>query len=139
MPAKNADHDIVREALVADGWTITHDPLRIQFVGRGVYIDLGAERNALTAEKDGRRIAVEIQSFAGLSDVRNLQEAAGQYGMYRAVLRRVDPDRALYMAVERIVYDGILSEPLGQVTLTDLEIKLVVYDPDTRRVLRWIS
>jgi hypothetical protein len=22
MPAKNADHDIVREAVVADGWTI---------------------------------------------------------------------------------------------------------------------
>lgn len=139
MPAKNADHDIVREALVADGWTITHDPLRAQFAGRDVFIDLGAEQNALTAEKDGRRIAVEIQSFAGRSEVRNLQEAAGQYGMYRLVLRRSDPDRALFMAVAREVYDDILSEPLGQAMLAEFEIALLVYDSTTRRVLRWTS
>lgn len=29
MPAKNVYHDAVRDALVADGWTID-DPLRLQ-------------------------------------------------------------------------------------------------------------
>ncbi len=139
MPAKNADHDIVREALVADGWTITNDPLRLQYIGRDVFIDLAAERNAITAEKEGRRIAVEIQSFVGRSDVRNLQEAAGQYAMYRAVLRRLEPDRTLYMAVGRDVYDGILSEPLGEVTLADLDIKLIVYDQASGRIVRWTN
>jgi hypothetical protein len=139
MPAKNADHDIVREALVADGWTITADPLRIQFGGRDLFVDLAAEQVPLTAEKDGRRIAVEIQSFAGASDVRNLQEATGQYSVYRAVLRRVEPDRSLYMAVSREVYDEILSEPLGQAIVADYAIALIVYEPTTRRILRWTS
>jgi hypothetical protein len=139
MPAKNADHDLVCEALVADGWTITADPLRVQFGGRDLYIDLAAEQAALTAEKEGRRIAVEIQSFSGVSDVRNLQEAAGQFGMYRLVLRQSDPDRRLYMAVEGEVYNGILSEPLGQAMLAEFGIALLVYDPDTRRVVRWTN
>ena len=31
MPAKNIDHDAVRDALIADGWTITDDPLYVPF------------------------------------------------------------------------------------------------------------
>jgi hypothetical protein len=139
MSARNTDHDLVREALIADGWAITDDPLRMQFGGRALYVDLGAEQPALTAEKEGRRIAVEIQSFAGRSEVRNLQEAAGQYGMYKVVLRLVEPDRALYMAVEREVYDDILSEPLGQAVVAEFGIALLVYDPTTRRIVRWTS
>jgi hypothetical protein len=30
MPAKDIYHDTVKNALVKDGWTITHDPLRIR-------------------------------------------------------------------------------------------------------------
>lgn len=55
-----------------------------------------------------------VQSFADPSDVRSLQQAIGQYGMYRYILARTDPDRALYLAVHSEVYDGILSEQLGQ-------------------------
>src|SRR5947209_1105719 len=114
MPAKNVYHDGVVRALAADGWTITHDPLTVSFGGRDLFIDLGAERNALAAEKDGRKIAVEIQSFVGASSVRDLQEAVGQYGVYRAVLTETEPDRPLYLAVPRRVFDGLLSERFGQ-------------------------
>lgn len=30
MPAKDIFHDCVKHALIKDGWTITHDPLRIR-------------------------------------------------------------------------------------------------------------
>jgi hypothetical protein len=60
MPAKNIYHDGVARALIADGWTITHDPLTLSFGGKDLFVDLGAERAALAAEKEGRRIAVEI-------------------------------------------------------------------------------
>src|SRR5258708_33705788 len=55
-------HDAVRHALEKDGWTITHDPLTLSVGGRDIYVDLGAEK-PIAAEKEGRRIAVEIKSF----------------------------------------------------------------------------
>jgi hypothetical protein len=67
MPAKNVDHDAVIRALVADGWTITDDPLKLEYGDRNLYVDLGAESSAVGAEKSGRKIAVEIQSFLSAS------------------------------------------------------------------------
>jgi hypothetical protein len=43
MPARDKYHNIVRDALVRDGWTITHDPYRIAVAMKRVEIDLGAE------------------------------------------------------------------------------------------------
>jgi hypothetical protein len=31
MPARDLNHDIVRNALQKDGWTITHDPYVIDY------------------------------------------------------------------------------------------------------------
>ena len=139
MPARNLYHDAVVAALTADGWTITADPLRLQWPGRDVYVDLAAERNALTAEKAGRRIAVEVQTFAGPSDVQSLQHAVGQYGMYRYILSRTDPERELFMAVHADVADGILAEPLGQAMVDEFRVRVLVFDPATERVLRWTN
>jgi len=64
MPAKDLFHDCVRHALIHDGWTITHDPLRLNWGGKDLYVDLGAEQ-LMAAEKSGQRIAVEVKSFVG--------------------------------------------------------------------------
>lgn len=66
MPAKDKFHETVKTALVKDGWTITDDPLFIKFGGVEMYVDIGAEK-LIGAEKDGRKIAVEIKSFLGIS------------------------------------------------------------------------
>ncbi|HET6573435.1 MAG TPA: element excision factor XisH family protein [Fimbriiglobus sp.] len=139
MPAKNIHHDAVIAALVADGWTITDDPLYLSVEDRKLFVDLAAERNTIAAERDDKKIAVEVQSFAGGSAVRDLQEALGQYAMYRVILARQHPDRPLFMAVPRVVYDGILSEQLGRIVVADLNIRVLVFDPDLREVVRWIS
>jgi hypothetical protein len=139
MPAKNVDHDAVVAALKADGWTVTHDPLPLTVDERDLYVDLAAERPLIGAEKGSEKIAVEIQSFLNPSDVRNLQEALGQYILYRVILARQQPDRPLFLGVSEKVYDGILSEQLGQIVLTDLNVRVLVFDPTARRVVRWIS
>lgn len=136
MPARNVYHDAVVAALVADGWTITDDPLTLTIGDRNLFIDLGAE---LAAEKGGERIAVEVQTFPSLSVVSDLQDAIGQYVLYRSVLSRQQPDRPLFLAVPIKVYDGILSEPLGQMVMIDLNVRLLVFDPDRREVAQWIS
>ncbi len=58
--AKDIYHAHVVEALSADGWTITHDPLYLSFLGKKQYVDLGAERNLVSAEKGLVKIAVAI-------------------------------------------------------------------------------
>jgi XisH protein len=136
MAARNVHHDAVVEALVADGWTITDDPLKLSFGNRKVYVDIGAQR-AIGAEKGDRRIAVEVQSFLGLSEVHDLEGAIGQYVLYRTLLRVSEPDRALYMAVRPVVADGILAEPIGRLLLEEERIKVVVFDSAARRIVKW--
>ena len=86
MPAQDIYHDAVVRALTADGWMMTHDPLSLSYGGRDLYVDLGAERTTIAAECDGQKIAVEIKSFLESSPVRDLEEAVGQYQIYRTVL-----------------------------------------------------
>ena len=93
MPARNIHHDAAAAALSADGWTITDDPLTLTVGDRNLFVDLGAGRTGVAAEKAGERIAVEVQSFPSKSAVDDLQSALGQYLLYRVVLSRLQPDR----------------------------------------------
>lgn len=139
MPARNLYHDAVIRALTADGWTITHDPLTVSYGGKDLFIDLGAEQAALAAERDGRLIAVEVQSFLSPSPVRDLQEAVGQYDVYRAVLAEIEPNRTVYLAIPDRVYAGVLSERFGQMIVSRLQLRLLVFDERQGRVLQWIE
>lgn len=109
--AKDIYHDTVRTALEKDGWTITQDPLRLTIGGRGVYVDLGAEK-LIVAEREGRKIAVEIKSFIGASPVKDLEAALGQYILYEDILARNQPGRTLYLAVHEEVYLDFLLKRL---------------------------
>ncbi len=139
MPARNIYHDAVVRALTADGWTITDDPLTVSYGGKDLFVDLAAERPTIGAEREGRRIAVEIQSFLSRSDVRDLEEAIGQYEVYRVLLATNDPDRVLYLGVPRHFHEGLLSEPFGQLLLTRLRLRVLVFDEETERVHQWID
>lgn len=138
MPARNLYHDAVARALVAEEWTITDDPLTLSYGGRDLYVDLGAERVTIGAERNGERIAVEIHSFLNPSPVRDLEEAVGQYDIYRSILTDIGSDRQLFLAVPEHVYEGILAERLGQLIVTRLHIRLIVFDPQQERIVRWI-
>ena len=139
MSARNVYHAAVREALVADGWTITHDPLRLQVGSRRLYVDLAAEHDTLAAERSGQRVAVEVQSFLNDSDIENLHHAVGQYAVYRVLLGRSDPERVLYLAISDEVYNGVLSEELGRLVVAELGIRLLVFNPTSRRIVEWRS
>jgi hypothetical protein len=120
MPAKDTYHQTVKRALEADGWRITHDPFSIPIGHRNLFVDLGAEE-LIAAELAGRRIAVEIKSFQGPSEVRNLEEALGQYLLYVPFLRAHEPDRILYMAVPIGVYLSLFEEPIGREILIPMD------------------
>jgi hypothetical protein len=139
MPARNIYHAAVVRALTTDGWTITHDPYPLSFGGKDLFVDLGAEETTLAAEKEGRRIAVEIQSFLGRSPVRSLEEAVGQYAIYRLLLAEMDPDRLLYMAVSVGTHRGVLADQFGQLVVSGLNLHLIVFDEQQERIVQWIG
>src|SRR5687768_10427551 len=98
MPRKDQIHQAVKNALIKDGWTIVADPLVIAYDDVQAFADLGAERT-LAAEKEGRRIAVEIKTFPGASPVRDFEDALGQYTFYRELLSLAGSDYVLYLGV----------------------------------------
>ncbi len=130
MPQRDIYHDRVKRTLVADGWTITHDPYTIAFGVRYGFIDLGAERT-IAAERAGRKIAVEIKSFVGPSPVADLGAAVGQYLLYRSWLARTDPARELYLAVDTAAASDVFEDLSARV--------LLVVDIEHERIKAWRS
>lgn len=93
----------------------------------------------MAAEKEGRRIAVEIQSFLGRSPVRSLEEAVGQYEIYLLLLAATDPRRVLYMAISGGTYRGVLADQFGQLVVSGLNRHLIVFDERQERIVQWIG
>lgn len=137
MPQRDLHHQAVRNALVKDGWTITHDPLTVPFGLRRVYLDLGAER-LLAAERGSERIAVEVKSFVGVSEVADLENALGQFVLYRSVLARYEPERRLYLAVPSIAFEAILADDIGRAVREDTGMPIIVFDERKEIVQRWL-
>jgi hypothetical protein len=138
MPARDIYHDQVVHALIADGWKITHDPLRLELGSKDMYVDIGAEK-LLAAQKDQQKIAVEIKSFIGKSEVQDLRDAVGQYVFYEGVMNEVEPDRILYLAVPQSVFNDLFEEPIGQVTIKHAKLRIVIFDEKSEVIIRWIT
>lgn len=93
MARRDKIHFAVKNALIHDGWRITHDPFRLKYgQDATLEIDLGA-RKLLAAEKDELKIAVEVKSFLSPSLIKDFQNAVGQYEVYQAILEELEPDR----------------------------------------------
>lgn len=137
MRSRDIYHNTVKNALLKDGWTITHDPLRLEWGKKDLYVDLGAEQ-LIAAENAERKIAVEIKSFLGRSDIDDLEKALGQYILYYDIFSEREPERVLYVAIRNAVYTDLFQEPIGKLLLNKGRVKLIVFDPHTEVILKWI-
>lgn len=137
MPARDAYHDAVKQALVREGWAITDDPLHLKWGRKDMYVDLGASR-LLAAQKEECKIAVEIKTFRGRSEMDDLEKALGQYVLYFDVLTELQPERSLYLALPIWAYESLFEEPLGQLLLKNGRLRLIVFDPNQELIEQWI-
>jgi hypothetical protein len=138
MPAKDTFHDVVIAALLKDGWTITHDPYTLSFGTTNVYTDLGAER-PIAAQKGGEKIALEIKSFVGDSAIEELEIGLGQFVLYRMLMRRVEPDRTLLLAIPESAFKSLFEEPAGQRLIQEVGLKLAVFEPAKQEIVQWLK
>ncbi|NEP62062.1 MAG: fatty-acid synthase [Symploca sp. SIO2G7] len=137
MPARDIYHDTVRRALQKDGWTITHDPFPLQIGKKRLSADLGAER-LISADRGLQKIVVEVKSFVGPSDVKDLEQALGQYILYRQVLDEMGVKRTLYLAVPQATFNSVFKIELGQVLLKNQVVKLIVFNDTNEAIVKWI-
>lgn len=134
--AKDLLHGIVKEILILDGWTITHDPYQMKDYDPAWEVDFGAER-VIAAVRDKEKIAVEVKSFAETSFAHEFHGILGQYLDYRSGLKRLEPERQLYLAVPVEIWEtefqrvGIIN------AMNDYEVRAFIYDPITKSILQW--
>jgi XisH protein len=136
--AKDRYHQLVKNALIAEGWTVTDDPLYIPTLKRTLQVDIGAER-LIGAEKGTQKIAVEIKSFIGLSEIHEFYKALGQFNYYQLAIEDIQPERILYLAVPVDVYDTLFDEPLTHKVIERYHLKIIVYHVQNERIAKWIS
>ena len=138
MPQYDLYHETVKRALVKDGWVITDDPFTIEFKGLRLYADLGAEK-LFSAEKRDCKIVIEVKVFNSPSLVTELEKAVGQYGIYRTLLKRVSPERRLYLAIAQDIHQDFFRRPAIEEIITDQQIHLLVFEPKLEEIVEWIS
>ncbi|MCL1467038.1 XisH family protein [Argonema galeatum] len=134
--AKDVFHRAVRKGLEKEGWVITDDPLRIKAGGADMQIDLGAEK-VMAAERGEEKIAVEVKSFIGASNISEFHTAVGQFINYRVALEEQEPERILYLAVPIGVHRRFFFLPFVRTIVERFQITLITYDPVDEVILEW--
>ena len=101
-------------------------------------IDLAVE-TTIAAERDSEKIAVEIKSFIGDSDISSFHTALGQYLNYSQALEEQEPERIVYLAIPFETYQDFFQLPFIQRILRRHQVKLIIYDPKLEEIKQWIS
>lgn len=81
---------------------------------------------------------MKIKDFQRKSAIADLEQAVGQYVLYSLLLGKTEPDRLTYLAVPSGTYEGIFREPVGELVISELPLRLVVTDTERKEVIQWI-
>ncbi|BDA68779.1 fdxN element excision controlling factor protein [Calothrix sp. PCC 7716] len=148
MPPRDTIHEIVKQAVIKDGWMITEadDPYVISYGQRFLFVDLGASKSTdndiqgslIGAFKDNSRIAIEIKDFKAKSLIKDLEQAIGQYVLYRLLLNKIDPEREVYLAITDKLYEDFFSEPIGELVINELPLKMIIVNLERVEITKWI-
>jgi len=85
------------------------------------------------------KIAVEIKSFIGESDISTFHTALGQYLNYCQALEEIEPERIVYLAIPYETYQDFFQLSFIQRALRRYQVKLMIYDPKLEEIKQWIK
>ena len=135
--AKDIYHEVVKNALIKDGWLITADPYKIKYKDAQLFADLAIEKPIL-AEQHGRKIVVEIKSFLSPSPMRDFEVALGQYVLYRHLINLTEPEYQIYLAIKDSIYENFFKRDSIQDITNITQLLLIVVDMEQEKILQWI-
>ena len=138
MPAKDIYHHVVRFALVKDGWEILTEDYTLEYGGDRLYVDIAAEKS-IAAQKQDRKILVEVKSFLGRSFIHDLEQAVGQYIVYRDILIETKLDFKLYLAITKGTYNSYFKRQLAQMLIKRNQVNLLIVDSESEVIEQWID
>jgi hypothetical protein len=138
MSRRDDLHLSLRRTLEKEGWTITDDPLVLTLEQTLLKADLGAEK-FFNAEKEDRKIAVEVKDFDSPSVISELEKTIGQLQLYQWALESQEPERQLFLAISYTIYLKHFQKPIFQLVIKRNKINLIVYAPKKEVILRWIK
>lgn len=138
MSRRDNLHLSLRRTLEKYGWTITDDPLILVLEQTLLKADLGAEK-FFAAEKEGRKIAVEIKDFDSPSVISELEKTMGQLQLYQWALEDQEPERKLFLAISQAIYIRHFQKPIFQLAVQRNKINLLVYEPSREAIVQWIA
>lgn len=137
MPRKDSYHDIVRLALIKDGWKITDDPFLIGFRGTLLFADLGAEK--VTGINRRSKISIEVKVMDEPGRFAKFECAVGQYVVYRRLMLSLQLRRDLYLAVSQSVFINFFQKrPAVMEVVSGEKICLLIFDPLKKEIVQWI-
>jgi XisH protein len=138
MTEKDVFHEVVKKALQKEGWKITHNSCLLDVAGQQVSIDLGAEKSS-DVSKESQKIAVSVKSFVRSTSLLKYQLALVKFLNDRELLKRLEGDRSLYLAVPMQNYRRFLQEESLRNSLNEAQVKTIVFDPIEGAIDRWIE
>ncbi|WP_293297240.1 MULTISPECIES: element excision factor XisH family protein [unclassified Microcoleus] len=94
-------------------------------------------RRFLAAEKASQKIAIEVKSFLGTSNVTDFHLALGQCLNYRSALELTEPERILYLAVTSDVYDDFFQRRFIQRVIAKHQMKLLIFNAQQEEIVEW--
>ena len=136
--AKDIYHLIVRNALIKDGWTITGDPYYLKVLGRDYEVDLSGEQ-FFAAQKENRKIAVEVKSFVAPSFAYEFHSVLGQYLNYLTFMEIQEPERILFLAVPENIYDEFFTHAATQYVVNKFKMNIIVFNKSNSSIVQWIE
>lgn len=63
----------------------------------------------------------------------------GQYVLYRLLLQKVDPGRDVYLAISETLYENFFQEPIGELVINELPLKMIIVNLQRAEITKWIS
>ena len=85
------------------------------------------------------KIAIELKSFNGPSNINEFHKAVGQFNDYFVILEMLDPVRVLYLAVPEKTWNTFFQEIVIQKAIQRIQAKIIVYNPSTEKIVKWID
>jgi hypothetical protein len=134
--ARDIYHEVVKEALITDGWTIENAAYVVELPTGFKEWDEDFEYNEmLLASKDGEQIFVNPKSFLSQSLHNHFQYVLGEC----LVMKHLIEYEFIHVAMPDIIYNYFKKDKIIIQNLQRNNIRLTVFNPETKRIEKWIK